>query len=127
VSRPSYQAHDPKGWCGDPRRGAAMGRPTIEGEPDYGGVLFVSRVELDGDYDVNGTYFGGGTPLFWYASEDGSIDQMERAPSLASAMKEAAKLYPRATVQIGETIDSGASDEDVKDDEDDEDDEDDDE
>jgi hypothetical protein len=23
---PSYKTHDPKGWCGDPQRGAALGR-----------------------------------------------------------------------------------------------------
>lgn len=26
---PSYETHDPKGWGGDPRRGAAMGRPAV--------------------------------------------------------------------------------------------------
>src|SRR5690606_26966366 len=26
---PSYSTNDPKGWCGDPRRGAAMGRPSV--------------------------------------------------------------------------------------------------
>ena len=27
---PDYSTHDPKGWCGDPRRGAALGRATIQ-------------------------------------------------------------------------------------------------
>jgi hypothetical protein len=61
---PDYSTHDPKGWCGNPSRGAALGRPTVMDAPkDFSGRLFVSRVRLNsGGYDKNGTYFGHGPP-----------------------------------------------------------------
>jgi hypothetical protein len=90
----SYKTNDPKGWCGDPTRGAALGRPTIRGESD---VLRITRTELDeGGYDENGTYFGIGEPLFWVSSEDGEVDYMLRAENLEAARKKVLKLYPEA-------------------------------
>jgi len=69
--KPSYSKYDPKGWCGDPKRGAALGRPTIiEVDPEtFKGRVYLSRIVLRemGDYDVNGTYFGAGDPLYWCA------------------------------------------------------------
>lgn len=80
TSKPDYSSRDPKGWCGDARRGAAMGRGTYKGPADYAGRITLRRVHLDsGGYDTNGTYFGHGMPLYWYACEDGDIDGMLRA------------------------------------------------
>ena len=31
--RPDYTTNDPKGWCGDPARGAALGRPSYHAHP----------------------------------------------------------------------------------------------
>ena len=77
---PDYSTRDPRGWCGDPSRGAAMGRGTWEGPKDYQGKIYLRRIRLNnGGYDSNGTYFGHGEPLYWYASEDGEIDGMLRA------------------------------------------------
>lgn len=77
---PDYKTHDPKGWCGDPRRGVALGRPTINrGEPEGKMTLRKVRMSSCGAYDSNGTYFGVGAPLYWYADEGGNIDGVTRA------------------------------------------------
>jgi hypothetical protein len=94
----SYATSDPRGWCGDPKRGAALGRPSIHTAPqNFVGKLHVSRVYLDaGGYDSNGTYFGTGTPIYWCASEDGTIDYMLRAWDRDQAKTEILVLYPKA-------------------------------
>lgn len=95
---PSYSSNDPRGWCGDPRRGAAMGRPSIH--CDYKLVfakLYLRRSYLDqGGYDCNGTYFGTGAPLYWCADADGEIDFMLRALDRADAKRQVLALYPNA-------------------------------
>ena len=95
---PSYKTNDPKGWCGDITRGAALGRKTLRGDSSYNGKMTLRRSYLDsGGYDKNGTYFGrGGGPLYWYASEDGSIDGMLRAKDRETAKAEIRKEYPEA-------------------------------
>jgi hypothetical protein len=93
---PSYKTHDPRGWCGDPRRGAALGRTTRLGSYD-GSRLTLRRVPLDsGGYDSNGTYFGHGEPLYWCASDDGSIDFCVRATSREGAKQAVRKEIPGA-------------------------------
>lgn len=97
---PSYKANDPKGWCGDIRRGAAMGRPSIHDAPEDEPItLYLLPVRLvdGGCYDVNGTYFGSGDPLFWYADEAGTVDDVLRAKSREDAIEEIRLLYPLAT------------------------------
>ena len=103
---PDYSTHDPKGWCGNPSRGAALGRPTVMDAPkDFSGRLFVSRVRLNsGGYDKNGTYFGHGPPsLYWIASEDGEIDFMARANSREEARAAALREYPNAKIRRSPT------------------------
>lgn len=99
MSAPSYQAHDPKGWCGDPKRGAAMGRHAYRNLPASAEVrLYLRRVYLDmGGYDVNGTYWGSGAPLYWYASSDGKIDVVTRATDRDDAKRLVRLHYPRAS------------------------------
>lgn len=106
---PDYSANDPKGWCGDPSRGAALGRPTVKGAPaDFAGKITVQRVHLDqGGYDRNGTYFGSGEgtePLYWCADEEGTIDYCLRAKDLESAKRKVSADYPHATLDTEETI-----------------------
>lgn len=97
---PDYGTYDLKGWCGDPSRGAALGRPTIKGPADFSGRLCLRRVRLDtGGYDRNGTYFGHGAPLYWYASDDGEIDGMMRADSRRRARLQLLLTYPKAKVR----------------------------
>ncbi len=95
-----YKTNDPKGWCGDPERGAAMGRPSIHlDEPrNYGGRLHLRRVRMSacGAYDSNGTYFGSGTPIYWVASADGEIDYVLRADSREQAKLQVRETYPNA-------------------------------
>lgn len=69
----TYKRNDPRGWGGDPSRGAAMGRNDIKDIPeDYeapGFTIHVEHILLIEGYDPNGTYFGSGGPLFWIRSE----------------------------------------------------------
>ena len=103
----SYQTNDLKGWCGDPGRGSALGRPTIQGELGEDETISIVRKQLDGDYDENGTYFGGGPdvdPLFWVSSESGGIDYMIRAKGISDARAQVAAKYPTAKI-AGDTYD----------------------
>jgi hypothetical protein len=97
---PDYNLHDPVGWCGDSMRGAALGRCALHVD-GFDGRLYVKRVRLDGDYDCNGTYFGGGVggrPLWWCASIDCEVDYMLRGRSLHHAKVQVRERYPDAQV-----------------------------
>ena len=100
---PDYSTHDPKGWGGNPRRGAAMGRTTLKrgDNATFKGKMTLRCVRLsDGGYDVNGTYFGGGAPLYWCAAGDSDskheVDFMLRAPDRAAAKLQVLVDYPHA-------------------------------
>ena len=54
MSTPDYSKNDPKGWHGDPSRGAALGRSTIHDEPtDYAGSVTLRKVKLDSQGNAN--------------------------------------------------------------------------
>lgn len=95
-----YSRNDQRGWGGDPKRGAAMGRNS-DHEPGFAGKLYLRRVHLNsGGYDRNGTYFGVGAPLYWVASECGSVDYVFRCSGdRASARFCVLQDYPKATVR----------------------------
>ena len=96
--RPSYKTNDPRGWCGDPTRGAAMGRGALhEATKDASVKLTLRRIRLcSGGYDPNGTYYGIGAPLYWYADDDGTIDAMTRAHNRDDAKAHIRERYPNA-------------------------------
>jgi len=98
LSAPSYKRFDPRGWGGDPKRGAAMGRPTVHDAPKDEQVKFtLRRIRLNsGGYDPNGTYFGIGAPLYWYANDEGTVDAMLRATSRDEAKRKVLEKYPNA-------------------------------
>jgi hypothetical protein len=98
---PDYTRCDPKGWCGDPTRGAAMGRPTVQDAPkDYDGKLYLRYIRLDmGGYDCNGTYFGIGQRLYWCANEDHAVDFMLRASDREHARILVLDQYQKAKVR----------------------------
>lgn len=98
-----YSTNDPKGWCGDPSRGAALGRPTLHGKPEEPITVRESPLDRQG-YDRNGTYFGSGLPLFWYADESGEVDAMTRAYDIDDALAKVRKLYPGVAVIGGEPL-----------------------
>jgi hypothetical protein len=115
---PDYKTNDPRGWCGDPARGAALGRVTLRGKEGrrnskgevvggFRGTLTVRQILLDsGGYDCNGTYFGTGDPLFWVASEDGEIDRMLRAKNREAANRQILEIYPRAKFKVFVDLDT---------------------
>lgn len=83
-----YQKPD-RGWCGDPRRGAALGRLSDELDGD---TLIMRRVPLDdGGYDPGGTYWGSGAPLFCVADMRGSVTYLR-----ASDFESAKNKFPTA-------------------------------
>ena len=97
--RPSYKTNDPKGWCGDPHRGAAMGRSSIREVDSSAPVkLVLQKVRLDsGGYDINGTYFGGGgDSVYWFANDEGTVDGTLRAASRSAAKKQVREEYSEA-------------------------------
>lgn len=96
--QPNYTTHDPKGWCGDPSRGAAMGRCDYHADDCEAPVkLYVRRIPLDsGGYDRNGTYFGTGNPLYWIATADCSVDFVMRASNREQAKTLTLYTYPNA-------------------------------
>lgn len=93
----NYATNDPKGWCGDPSRGAALGRDSIHTD-DYAGPLTLRRVLLDGDYDELGTYWGSGKPIYWYASPEGEVDACLRARDRVEAREAVLVRYPGASI-----------------------------
>ena len=99
MTKPLYSTNDPKGWCGDPKRGAALGRHSCHTERTFTGRVYLNRVRLNADgYDKNGTYFGHGGPLYWAASSGGEIDFMLRADTRLDARKQVLAEYPEAKV-----------------------------
>ena len=96
-----YSRNDPRGWGGDPTRGAALGRPTVDADnPNtFTGKLTIKRTKIDsGGYDKNGTYFGIGNPLFWVSDDDGDVDYMIRAYDREEARNKVLGKYPKAKV-----------------------------
>lgn len=99
---PDYKTNDPKGWGGDPRRGAALGRGEIHKAPrDIVAKFTLRHVPLNnGGYDENGTYFGTGAPLYWYALADAEgnelVDSMLRAGDRDAAKRKVREKYPNA-------------------------------
>ena len=94
---PNYKTNDPKGWQGDIKRGAALGRPSIT-KLDRNAVvrLYLRKVRLVDGYDTNGTYFGSGRPLYWVANDSGEVDFMIRANDREEAREQVKELYPNA-------------------------------
>jgi hypothetical protein len=95
---PDYRTYDPKGWGGDPKRGAALGRPSVKDAANDEPIkLYLRRVHLNsGGYDRNGTYFGHGSGLWWVASEDETVDYMLRASDRDDAKSLVLAEYPNA-------------------------------
>lgn len=97
--RPNYLTNDPKGWCGNPRAGAAHGRHTIieVDKEHWYGRLYMSVVPLNsGGYDRLGTYFGLGDRIYWVAGARGDIDFCVRAKNRTDAKKQVRELLPHA-------------------------------
>jgi hypothetical protein len=86
-----------RGWCGDPRRGAAMGDASRKAE--NAGKLYLQRVRfVDGDYAGDGTYWGGGSPL-WCAFDGADSDATRiyvRGDNRVAAIQAVCEDFPDA-------------------------------
>lgn len=93
VVSPSY--HPDPGWCGDPRRGASMGRAS-HGEPGTSRI-YLRRVSLRGDYDPGGSYWGSnsrGRILFEAFDADETFYWTCRAASREDAVAQLRARFP---------------------------------
>jgi len=94
-----YKTNDPRGWMGDPKLGAALGRPAVVGDPSASLTLILRQVNIDeGGYDRNGTYFGTPMTMWWYGDDGGEVDRTLRAATWDAAAAKVRALYPTATV-----------------------------
>lgn len=92
-----YAKNNPGGWCGDPKRGAALGRVDFHGDHTLEVKLCVRKVPLNsGGYDSLGTYWGHGEYLYVIATQDSSIEFFERCSTREKAKAYAKTLYPNA-------------------------------
>lgn len=104
MSIADYKATAPKGYGGDPKRGAALGRgaPLRDLPENTERCLGLLRVHLNnGGYDVAGTYWGHGAPLFWCHYRDRKtgilmVDFVIRADDREDAKARVRKFYPNA-------------------------------
>ena len=97
--KPSYQQPD-RGWCGDPSRGAAMGRGS-DLPFDFKGALQIRHVPLDGDYDPGGTYWGGPDNLYCAVSTDGRERYLRIGhPNGVTDIEAAKAQFPNATFPV---------------------------
>lgn len=94
----SYKDNDPRGWGGDPCRGAALGRPAITQSAEAAPKLYISRQRLDkGGYDRLSTYWGTPDDLYWVHDAEGEVDFCVRGDSRYEAQQAALKVQPKAT------------------------------
>lgn len=94
--KPSYRHNNPRCWCGDPKRGAALGRHSYH-EKTYTvrSYAVLRRVRINGDgYDFLGTYWGIGEQLWWCATSSYNIDFCLRARTRKEAEETVRKMYP---------------------------------
>ena len=62
-----------RGWTGDTRRGASLGRTAVCNDTAAAHKFHLRRVYLDaGGYDPGGAYWGHGAPLYEAFTADGS-------------------------------------------------------
>lgn len=96
--RSSYKTNAPKGWCGDMKRGVALGRSMILDVPhEFSGRLYLRHVPLNtGGYDRFGTYWGLGGRIYWAADVDGLVDVCVRALDRDGAKDQVRILRPHA-------------------------------
>jgi hypothetical protein len=118
----SYEDNNPRGWLGDPKRGAALGRCS-EHKQGYTGTLHLSIVELDSlGYDRLGTYWG--VPqrgplsnLWWVRDDEGEVDYCIRADNFVAAAHAVNVKYPGCNVveappeEVQEEDENGESEE----------------
>lgn len=102
----SYERHNPRGYQGDPKRGASLGRPDRHlperWRPTFEGQLTLQKIRINADgYDRLGTYWGisDACCLYWAGSDDGAIDITCWARSREQARMLVLSLYPNAKVR----------------------------
>jgi len=88
------------GWMGDPRRGAALGRPSRAAPSSAPLVMRLRHVRLDsGGYDAGGAYWGHHKRLYTAFTDDGAHVLFFRADDRAAARAHALGSFPNAKVR----------------------------
>lgn len=106
----SYEKNDPKGWCGDPRRGAAMGRRDLLPADAKAPIrLHLSKVRLSDGYDRLGTYWGDGTQLWWAHDRECDVEVFVRAADRQRAAGRVRQILPAATFVGGDGTPTSAN------------------
>lgn len=100
MNRPEDKA---AGYMGDPRRGAQLGRPTLDGGftvVENAPPFILRKVRLDmGGYDRGGAYWGTnerGSILYYFEGPVSDISGYVRAADREDAKTEVRKLHPNA-------------------------------
>jgi hypothetical protein len=99
---PDFTTNDPKGYGGDPSRGAALGRPTVidVDRENFYGKAFLRKMKMSpcGAYDDNGTYWGanidGIGDMYWCATHGLTVDFCVRAQDRKDAKKKVREELP---------------------------------
>lgn len=88
-----------RGYMGDPRRGASLGRPCRnEFMATPGAAPFrLVRIYLDaGGYDNGGAYWGHGEPLYYYEGPLTDLNGFVRGHTREAAKAEVRRMQPHA-------------------------------
>ena len=94
---PNYATYAPQGYHGDWKRGAPLGRYARQPFKTPAGRLTLQRIRINNQgYDPQGAYWGTGDPLYWCASDDGTLDWTFRAASREAAKDKVRETYPDA-------------------------------
>lgn len=106
----SYTPPQDRGYMGDPRRGASLGRPSYSGYRDKAGNwieleltsnappmrLVRVRMSACGAYDAGGAYWGLGDPLYYYENSTGDICGYVRGSTREAAKQAVRESHPAA-------------------------------
>lgn len=93
---PSPKLPEDRGWMGDPRRGASMGRASSRPDVKPAAKVYLKKMPIDRDgYDSGGSYWGIGDPMFW-ASDDADFELFTRAKNREDAKRIVREKHPEA-------------------------------
>lgn len=86
-----------RGWMGDPKRGAGIGRPTCNPTCYPLRKFYLERVRINSQgYDSSGAYWGTGEPLYWAHDYPATHECFVRGATRAAAKEAVRQTFPKA-------------------------------